>query len=248
MRRRSLALALAVLNVLLSGCRDPDTERAVDAVRGLTGALEREDGRAACEHLSEAGVSELLLAAVRVGIPPSGLEEPEADRCAIVASRLAAGESDFARLRDSPVSATLLEGDRATVQTHAGSYEVEEVDGHWRVARLDPVVRLLTGGSHAERPVHLTVVRPRLSEPVLGPVVAGRSHDESIEIHGTLDPPDATLRAEASPGTGVSAVEAGDGRYRVVLDLGPGRNEALLVAEAPGRATTELVLRVERDG
>jgi hypothetical protein len=252
MGRRSLPVALALslsLSALLAaGCGETDGERAVRAVREFVGALERADGRPACERLAEAGVSELLLAALRTGIPASGLESPGADRCAIVARRLAEGASGLAELRRSPVTRTLVEGDRATVETRTGAYELEEGrDGHWRVARFEPVVRVLTGGSASERPVGLAVVRPRLREPALGPALAGRTDEESIELTGTLEPEGARLGVEPSPGTRAARVDASDGRFRVRLRLRPGRNEVVLVARAPGRATNELAVRLTRE-
>ncbi len=147
----------------------------------------------------------------------------------------------------SAVTRVLLEGDRATVETRAGAYEVEERDGRWQVARLEPVVRVLAGGPADEHPVGMTVVRPRLAEPALGPALAGRTDKASIELTGTLEPEDARLEAEPSPGTRVRRVEARDGRFRVELDLRPGRNEVLLRARAPGRAPTELAVRLTRE-
>ena len=248
MGRRSGLVALALAALLAGGCRESEGKRAVQAVRGFVGALERADGHAACERLAEAGVSELLLAALRTGVPASGLEAPRADRCAIVARRLVDDAAGLGELRRSPVTRTLLEGDRATVETRAGAYEVEEErDGRWRVARFEPVVRVLTSGWASERPVGLAVVRPRLREPALGPALAGRTDEASIEVSGTLEPDDARLGVTASPGTRLVRVEARDGRFRVKLELRRGRNDVLLIARAPGRAATELAVRLTRE-
>ncbi|HEV2774440.1 MAG TPA: hypothetical protein VGV90_02505 [Solirubrobacteraceae bacterium] len=65
MRRPRTLITIAIAGVSIGGCRDADSARAVDAVREFVSALERTDGVAACHRLSEAGVSELLLAAVR---------------------------------------------------------------------------------------------------------------------------------------------------------------------------------------
>jgi hypothetical protein len=102
------------------------------------------------------------------------------------------------------------------------------------------VVRVFTGGPADEHPVGITVVRPKLREPALGPARAGRTGEASIALTGTLEPEAARLDAEPSPGTRVRRVEARDGRFRVELALRPGRNEVLLRARAPGRAPTEL--------
>ena len=248
MAGRSLPAALLVVIALLAGgCRDNEGERAERAVRELVGALERGDGRAACDRLSEAGISELLLAGIREGVPASGLEAPTADRCALVARRLAEGARGLGELRRAATTRVLLEGDRATVETRAGAYEVEERDGRWHVARLEPVVRVLTGGPADEHPVGITVVRPKLAEPALGPALAGRTDKASIELTGTLEPEDARLQIEPSPGTEVRRVEARDGRFRVELELQRGHNEVLLGARAPGRAPTELAVRLTRE-
>lgn len=248
MRRPSRLLLIVLAAVSIGGCRDADRERAADAVKQFVGALERGDGQAACDRLAEAGVSELLLAAVRARVEPSGLDAPDAERCAIVASRLAddAGGGGLARLRRSAVTDTTIEGDLAVVRTHAGAYEVEEVDGRWRLARLDPVVEVLTPGSPKRRPVHLTVVRPKLEEPALGPALAGRTDDGVVEITGSLEPADASLRVEASSGARVRRSEARDGRFRIRAALRTGRNRLLLRADAPNRDPIEISIELTR--
>ena len=249
MGRRS-ALVTVVAAALTAGCGDrpSEGERAVQEVREFVGALERADGRAACERLAEAGVSELLLVALRGDVSTAGLEQPRDDRCAVIARRLAEGTSGLDELRRAPVTRTLIEGDRATVETEAGPYEAEEGrDGRWRVARFEPVARALAGRPASERPVGLVLVRPKLREPALGPAVAGRVKQASIELTGTLEPQDARLEATPSPGTRVGRVEARDGRFRVKLDLRRGPNEVLLTARAPGRAPTELAVRPTRE-
>ena len=245
--RRLTLLAFLALAAMGSGCQPSDSSRAVDTVRDFITALQRADGRAACEQLAEAGISELLLAGVRSEVRPSGLGEPAADRCAIVAESLAGSAAGLGELRDSPVSRTLVEGDRATIETRAGAYEAEEVDGRWLLTRFDPVAEVLAGGSPPDHPVHLSVVRPRLREPALGATLAGRTDEESIELTGTLDPPDATLSIGEATGAEVERVEVRDGRFRVELGLSRGLNEVLLVAEAPSRSTTELAIDIERE-
>ena len=247
MTSRRLLPALLVAALLAGGCRDGEGDRAARAVRDFVGALERADGRAACDRLTEAGVSELLLTGIRGGVEASGLEDPRADRCAIVAQRLAQDARGLDELRRAPRTRTLLEGDRATVQTRAGAVEVEERDGRWQVARFEPVVRVLTGGPAGEQPVGLAVVRPRLSEPALGPALAGRTDRRWIELTGTLEPHDAQVAVEPSRGTRVRRVEARDGRFRVELELRRGHNEVLLRARAPRRAPTEVAVRLTRE-
>ncbi|HEV2061046.1 MAG TPA: hypothetical protein VGR11_16970 [Solirubrobacteraceae bacterium] len=247
MRRCSRVLLVVLAGVMIGGCRDQDSEHAVETVKEFVGALERGDGRAACDRLAEAGVSELLLAAVRARVDPSGLDAPDAERCAIVARRLG-DEADgrLSRLRDSAVTSTTVEGDLAVVRTHEGAYEVREVDGRWRLARLDPVVEALTPGAPKRRPVHLTVVRPKLEEPALGAALAGRVDDTIVEISGTLEPPDASLRVDASSGARVQRVEARDARFRIRAALRPGPNRLLLEADAPNRDPTELSIELTR--
>ena len=240
----SLVVALALGALGATACEDADDELAVDAVRGFVGALERGDGRAACERLSEAGVSELLLTALRAGTRADGLDPPSADRCAVIASRLGDGAEGLAELRRSPVSAVRVEGDRATVETRAGAYEAQERDGRWLVGALEPVARATTGSQAPGEPVHLSVVRPKLTEPALGPAVAGRTDDDVVELSGTLDPADATLTVRPSGGTRVTRVEARDGRFGVALELTRGRNEIVLAAAASGRERTERAIRL----
>lgn len=245
MRRPSSLLLIVLVAATIGGCREDDSDRAVSAVREFVGALERGDGRAACDRLAEAGVSELLLAAVRARIDPSGLDKPGAQRCAIVARRLADDATDLlSQLRRSPVTSTTIEGDLAVVRTHAGAYEAQEVDGRWRLARLDPVVAAVTPGAPARRPVHLTVVRPKLEQPALGAALAGPADDATVEVSGSLEPAGASLRAVGSSGARVERVEARDGRFRVSAVLQPGRNGLLLHADAPGRDPTDVSIEL----
>ncbi|HEV2774441.1 MAG TPA: hypothetical protein VGV90_02510 [Solirubrobacteraceae bacterium] len=113
-----------------------------------------------------------------------------------------------------------IEGDTAAVRTDAGAYEAREVDGRWRVARLDPAIAVLTGGAPKRRPVHLTIVRPKLEEPALGAALAGRSDDADTEISGSLDPDDASVRVvragpRADRALGETDPRAGARRERV---------------------------------
>ena len=241
--RRSPLLFVLVAALALGGCRDADEELAVGAVREFVGALERGDGRSACARLSEAGMSELLLTAVRARTLVA-LEDTGADRCAAVASGLARRAVGLAALRRSPVSAVRVEGDRATVETRAGAYEAEERDGRWLVGAFEPVAEALAGVPPPGEPVHLSVVRPRLTEPALGPVAAGRADDGVAELTGTLEPADAVLEARASGGTRVERVEARDGRFRVRLRLRRGHNDVVLTARAAGRAPIERIVRL----
>lgn len=246
MRRSAALLASAVgLATAAAGCRERDTEEATAAVRGFVAALERGDGRAACERLAEPGVADLFVTAIRAETSGDGLEAPDADRCALVAERLAANASaPLAELRSAPVTAVRLEGDRATVETRAGSYELEERDGRWLVSGLEPVTRVLADGTVPREPVHLTLVRPRNREPAPGPAVAVRADDDVAEISGTLVPGDATLEARPSGATRVTKLEHGDGRFRVELALQRGVNEVVLSATAPGRERIERLVRL----
>lgn len=243
MRRRSVAVLMTVALLAAAGCGEQrDGERAAETVDALVRALEEGRGPEACRRLSERGVSELLLAAVRDGtrVDPSPREEP----CAAVAERLAERATGLRELREAPVTRILVDGDRATVETERGAYEVEELEGRWRVSRLEPLAQALSGERPPERPVHLRVVRPKLEEPALGPAVAGRLDDTSTELGGTIAPDDARLRVETSPGVTAERVEAGDGRFRVKLRLRPGEHEVVLVGEAPGHETTTRVVRL----
>ena len=233
--------------LLLTGCGESEGDRVRRTVDEFTGALARGDGAAACELLAEAGVSELMLAAVRADVAATGLEDPTVDRCAVMAERLAAEATGLVALRQVPVTRTLLEGDVATVETDAGPYELEEVEGHWRLARFEPVAAVLAGDAAPVRPVGLTIARPELSEPALGPALAGRTRKETVELTATLEPEDARIRLEPSPGTRVRRREVRDGRLRAELELRLGRNEVLLTASAPGRTDTELAVRITRE-
>ena len=247
MRRPRTLIIIALAAGSIGGCRDDDRTRAADAVREFVGALERADGAAACHRLAEAGVAELLLAAVRANVEAEGLDAPGAEHCAIVAARLASGVHDrLARLRLSPVTGVTVEGDTAAVRTDAGAYEAREVDGRWRVARCDPVIAVLTGSAPQRRPVHLTVVRPRLDEPALGAGLAGRTHEAEIEISGSLEPRDASVRVVRSLGAAVRRVEARDGRFRIRVALQRGANRLLLEASAPEREPIELSVKLTR--
>lgn len=241
--RRSACVAL-LLALAMGACTDADGDVAERTVREFVAALERGDGRAACERLGDAGTSELLLTALEVGTSADGLNTPGTDRCALLASRLASGEPALAALARAPVIRTSVEGDRATVWTRAGAYEAEERDGRWLVSGFEPVARAVTGRPVSRPPVHLSVVRPKLREAALGPARAGRVKDEDVELSGTLDPPDADLDAEATRGASIERAEAGDGRFRVRLRLRPGPNDVLLTARAPGREPTERPVRL----
>lgn len=235
--------------LLLTGCAESESEgeRVRRTVDEFTAALARGDGAAACERLAEAGVSELLLAAVRADVPGTALEDPTVDRCAVIAERLTSGATGLAALRQVPFNRTLLEGDAATVETDAGSYELEEVGDRWLLARFEPVSAVLAGGDAPVRPVGLTVARPELSEPALGATLAGRTRKETVELTATVEPEHARVRIEPAPGTRVRGLEVRDGRLRAELDLRLGPNEVLLSASAPGRADTELAVRITRE-
>ncbi|MDP8909346.1 MAG: hypothetical protein M3N47_09585, partial [Chloroflexota bacterium] len=95
--------------LLLTSCGESEGGQVRRTVDEFTAALARGDGAAACERLAEAGVSELLLAAVRAYVPATGLEEPTVDRCAVIAERLAEDATGLAELRQVPTTRTLLE-------------------------------------------------------------------------------------------------------------------------------------------
>lgn len=246
MKRPRAMLLAALAAVSMGGCRDEDSDRAIAAVEDFVGALEAGDGHSACNRLAEAGVSELLLAAVRARIDASGLDAPVARHCEIVARRLSRGaESRLAELRRSGVTGVVLEGDRASVRTDKGAYEAEEVDGRWRLTRFDPVVSALTRGSPG-RPVHLTVLRPKLEEPALGPSLSGRTEDATVEIEGSIEPPDASLKVVRAVGARVKSVHSRDGRFRIRVALQRGRNRLLIRADAPGRDPIEVSVELAR--
>ena len=113
--RPRIALLATVLAAGVAGCGEADGERAVESVRGFVAALERRDGQAACERLTERGMAELLLAALLARTAAHGLEGPATDRCALLARRLAAKNGGLARLRRARVRAVRIEGDRGTV-------------------------------------------------------------------------------------------------------------------------------------
>lgn len=247
MRRPSCLIIIALAAVSIGACRDDDSTRAVDAVREFVSALQRKDGAAACRRLAEAGVSELLLAAVRANVDAEGLDAPGAEHCAIIATRLANGVQDrMAHLRRSPVTGVTVEGDTAAVRTDTGAYEARELDGRWRVERLDPVIAVLTGGAPKRRPVHLTIVRPKLDEPALGAGLAGRTDDADVELSGSLEPGDASVRVVRALGAGVRSVESRDGRFRIRVALQRGTSRLLLKASAPGREPVELSVKLTR--
>ncbi|MFP5362913.1 MAG: hypothetical protein ACLGI5_09305 [Thermoleophilia bacterium] len=248
MRRPRAILLLALAAAAIGGCRDEDGDRARAAVEDLLAALERGDGAAACSGLSEAGVSELLLAALRVEVDAAGLDAADAPRCALVASRLADGAGRrLSRLRNAAVTDTVLEGDRAVVRTAAGAYEAREVEGRWRVARLDPVAAAVTTGLPRRPPVHMTVVHPKLEQPALGASLAGRTDEATIEISGSLDPDGASLRVLHASRARVRSAQAQDGRFRIRLSLQRGSNRLTLRAEAANREPTELSIDVTRE-
>ena len=247
MRRPRWLVATALTALLVTGCGQSEGGQVRQTVDEFTAALARGDGAAACERLAEAGVSELLLVAVRADVATTGLEEPRVDRCALIAERLAADATGLAELREAATARTLVEGDLATVETDAGAYELEEVEGRWRLTRFDPVSAVLAGGAAPVRPVGLTIARPELSEPALGPALAGRTRKETVELTATFEPDDARIRIEPSPGTRVRRFEADDGRVRAELDLRRGLNQILLSASAPGRSDTEIAIRITRE-
>ena len=243
--RALLMSALAALSI--GGCRNDDSERAIAGVEDFVGALETGNGALACNRLAESGVSELLLVAVRARIDASGLDAPGAKRCEIVARRVSRGaEGRLSELRRSAVTGAVLEGDRGSVRTEAGAYEVKEVNGRWRLARFDPVVAALARGS-TSRPVHLTVVRPKLEEPALGPSLSGRTENATAEIKGSIEPPDASLKVIRASGARVKSVHSRDARFRIRLALRRGRNRLLIRADAPRRDPIEVSIELERD-
>ena len=247
MRRRAAALA-TLLAVAGAGCGEADGERAVEAVHRFVAALERGDGQMACDRLTDRGMAELLLAAVHTRTRTDGLDAPAANCCSLLAARLAARSGRLAGLRRSRVGAVRIEGDRATVETRAGAYELEERDGRWRLSRFAPVARVLAGEPAASEPVHLAVVRPKLREPALGATLAGRADDDVAELSGTLEPANAGLEEQSLGATRVTRVEARDGRFRVRLELARGHNVVVLTAHAPGRRRTALAVRLFFDG
>lgn len=247
MKRRNRLAALALSALVLAGCRESEGELARRTVDEFTAALVRGDGTAACDRLAEAGVSELLLAALQADLRTTGLDAPTVDRCAVIARDLAEDAPELSRLRRAHITRTLLEGDVATVDTDAGAYELEEVRGRWRLTRFEPVAAVLAGRAAPVKPVFLTIVRPELPEPALGKALAGRTRDETVELTGTFAPADAGVTIDAAPGTRVRSSEVRDGRLRVEIELRRGHNEILLVASAPGRADTELAVRLTRE-
>lgn len=247
MKRRSRLATLALAVLALAGCRESDAELARRTVDEFTAALVRGEGTAACDRLAEAGVSELLLVALQADLRETRLGATTVDRCAVIARELAEDAPELSRIRDARVSRTLLEGDVATVETDAGAYELEEVHGRWRVTRFEPVAAVLAGLPAPVRPVSLTIARPELSEPALGKALAGHTRDETVELTGTFTPADARVTIEHAPGTRVHSAEVGDGRLRVELRLRRGHNQIRLLASAPGRADTELAVRLTRE-
>lgn len=247
MTRPSRLVVLALTALVLAGCRDGEGERVRRTVEDFNAALVRGDGLAACDQLAEAGVSELLLTALEAGLRPPDIDAPAVDRCAAIAGQLAADASGRSELRHLPINRTLLEGDRATVETDAGAYELEEVRGHWRLTRFEPAAAVLAGRPVPVLPVTLTVGRPELPEPALGKALAGRTRKETVELTATFAPPDARVEVDAAPGTRVKSLQARDGRLKAELELRRGRNEVLLSASAPGRADTELAVRLTRE-
>ena len=247
MRRPRALVILALAAVLLTGCRESEEERVRRTVDEFTAALVSGEGAAACERLAEAGVAELLLAALRADMPAMVLDEPTVDKCAVIAKRLSEEATALADLRQVGVTRTLLKGDLATVETEAGPYELEEVDGRWRLTRFDPAADVLSGRSAPVRPVSLSIARPELSEPALGRALAGRTDKDRLELTGSVDPEDARVRIEPSAGTRVKRAEVRDGRFRVELELQRGHNEVRLAASAPGHAETELAVRITRE-
>jgi hypothetical protein len=244
MKRRETVLAVLLCALAAAGCRPAQSDRAAEATRAFLAALDRGDGAAVCERLTEAGVSELLLLALehRVAFEPADARAP--DTCARIAERLPVGGVDI--LLRSPVSRVVLHGDRATVETEAGSYEAEERDGQWRVSRLNPVARALRGAGAPVPPVAVTVVSPDLTRPSLGPSVAGESTAAELELTGTVAPPAARVQARSLAGGSVERVAAGDGRFRIRLALRPGENSFALTATAPGREAAEIGVLIRR--
>lgn len=248
MRRPSLLFAAAIAALALTGCRPSEADLVRGTVEEFTAALSHGNGALACEQLGEAGMSELLLTALRAGVSGSGLEAAHVDRCAVIADRLAAREpSRLAEVSESRITRTILEGDTATVETAAGAYELEETQGRWRLTRFEPVATVLAGHPVPEEPVSVVIARPELSEPALGRTSAGRTRSDSVELSATFEPSDAEVRIEPSSGTVVRRLETGDGRLTAELGLRRGRNEVVLVASAPGRADKEVAVRITRD-
>ena len=246
MRRPSRLPALVLLVLALVGCRESEGERARRTVESFIAALVRGDGSAACAHLGEAGVSELLLTALQADLDPIGLDAATVDRCALITRELAAEAPELSRLRDVGVNRTLLEGDLATVETDAGAYELEESQGEWRLTSFAPVAAILSGRPAPLRPVSLAIARPELSEPALGPSVAGSTRDASLELTGTVAPANARVEVQSTSGTRVRSVDVRDGRFRLELELRRGSNEVVLAASAPGHADTALAVRLTR--
>lgn len=248
MRRSAAALAITA-SLALAGCGAPtDGERAGEAVRSVLQALQARDGAAACDHLTQRGISELLAAAVRAGTSAPGLGDPRTDACAVVADATSrTATAGLSTLATAPVTRIVLEGDSAAIETHAGAYEAKEIDGRWRVERLGPVVDVLAGDPPPSRPAHLTIVRPKLSEPAVGRVLAGRTTDSTVELTGRMAPAEAQLDVDTTKGTTAEVVEARDGRFAVKLALRPGGNHVLLTLTAPGRQRSELAVRILRD-
>lgn len=249
MRRSAAALAITACLALV-GCGEPtDGERAGAAVRSMLQALQAHDGAAACDHLTQRGISELLAAAVRAGTSAPAVGDPRTDTCARVAEATSrTATTGLSTLATAPVTRIMLDGDSAAIETHAGAYEAKEIDGRWRVDRLGPVVDVLAGDPPPSRPAHLTIVRPKLSEPAVGHALAGRTSDSTLELSGRIDPEDAQLDVDTLEGTTAEAVEARDGRFKVKLALRPGSNHVLLTLTAPGRQRSELAVRILRDG
>jgi hypothetical protein len=214
--RGGLTAVLAALGLM--SCAPAAGEGAAGAVRELLAALDRGDGAAACERLSEAGVAELLLVAVEQRVETGGLRPERPGVCARVAERLASG-ADLAALRRAP----------------------------WTIARMAPVAQALRRGDPPASPVLLAVAQPRFTAPALGETLAHRTTEATIEVTGTIHPPQARLRAQPLQGATIEEAEAADGRLRVRLRLRPGPNDVLLHAAAPGREATTLGLRIVRE-
>lgn len=89
----------------------------------------------------------------------------------------------------APGTSVSVEGGTATVRTDAGAYEAREVDGRRRMARREPAIADLTGSAPKRRPVHLTIVRPRLDAPALGAALAGHADAADVEISGSRSSP-----------------------------------------------------------
>jgi hypothetical protein len=244
--RSAAAVVLAACALAAAGCTERDAAGAETAVRDFLAAVERGDGERACRRLTEAGVAELLLAARqgRSAAPPS--EPGPRPACAHVVEGVPAERRRLGALRRAPVERSIVEGDRATVETAAGSYELEEVRGSWRVSRFAPAARVLRGDDRRERPVLLRTVRPAFTDPALGESAATETDDEELEIHGAVEPPDARVGARLLRGGTLERITAGDGRWRLRLRPARGDNAVALTARAPGRSDATLVLRVRR--